>query len=545
MIEMPLNQLPATVDRASIELKFDAAKGKLTIDAAQLGGLVSYNIDRLHELDEVGVVGFKCFVATCGDRGIDNDFRDVNDWQFFKGAQKLGELGQPVLVHCENALICDELGEEAKREGRVTAHDYVASRPVFTEVEAIRRVLYLAKVAGCRLHVCHVSSPEGVEEVTRARQEGQDVTCESCPHYFVLDTDQFEEIGTLAKCSPPIRDLENQKGMWEKLFNGEIDCLVSDHSPCPPEMKAGNIMKAWGGIAGLQSCMDVMFDEAVQKRGMSLPMFGKLMATNAADIFGLQQKGRIAPGKDADFVFIQPNSSYVLTNDDLEYRHKVSPYVGRTIGARITKTILRGDVIYDIEQGFLLRRKVNLSLNISSNLAPAMPVLAAGILRLRCVYVQFCSQPRKPVIRISVVFLYFCNTVVVPPTLLSAFQLPQSSLLTLTQYAFLATALACFAQAFCGHRRAIMEGPGGLWWGTILTITLGEASRGTPINDIATSLAVGIALSGVLTMLIGFSGLGHRLARLFTPSVMVLFMLMLGAQLTTIFSKVCSGCRLA
>lgn len=81
-----------------------------------------------------------------------------------------------------------------------------------------------AKVAGCRLHVCHVSSPEGVEEVTRARQEGQDVTCESCPHYFVLDTDQFEEIGTLAKCSPPIRDLENQKGMWEKLFNGEIDC---------------------------------------------------------------------------------------------------------------------------------------------------------------------------------------------------------------------------------------------------------------------------------------------------------------------------------
>uniref|UniRef100_UPI0009B04862 amidohydrolase family protein n=1 Tax=Salmonella enterica TaxID=28901 RepID=UPI0009B04862 len=201
-------------------------------------------------------------------------------------------------------------------------------------------------------HVCHISSAEGVEEVTRARQEGQDVTCESCPHYFVLDTDQFEEIGTLAKCSPPIRDQENQKGMWEKLFNGEIDCLVSDHSPCPPEMKAGNIMQAWGGIAGLQNCMDVMFDEAVQKRGMSLPMFGKLMATNAADIFGLKHKGRIAPGKDADLVFIQPDSSYVLKNEDLEYRHKVSPYVGRTIGARITKTILRGDVIYDIEHGF-------------------------------------------------------------------------------------------------------------------------------------------------------------------------------------------------
>ncbi len=122
-------------------------------------------------------------------------------------------------------------------------------------MEAIRRVLYLAKVAGCRLHICHISSPEGVEEVN-ARQEGQDVTCESCITLYWIPISS--EIGTLAKCSPPIRDLENQKGMWEKLFNGEIDCLVSDHSPCPPEMKAGNIMEAWGGIAGLQNCMDVM-----------------------------------------------------------------------------------------------------------------------------------------------------------------------------------------------------------------------------------------------------------------------------------------------
>lgn len=135
------------------------------------------------------------------------------------------------------------------------------------------------------------------------------------------------------------------------------------------------------------------------------------------------------------------------------------------------------------------------------------------------------------------VFLYFATRLWFLLRYFLLFSCRKVACLPLTQYAFLATALACFAQAFCGHRRAIMEGPGGLWWGTILTITLGEASRGTPINDIATSLAVGIALSGVLTMLIGFSGLGHRLARLFTPSVMVLFMLMLGAQLTTIFFK--------
>ncbi len=134
-------------------------------------------------------------------------------------------------------------------------------------------------------------------------------------------------------------------------------------------------------------------------------------------------------------------------------------------------------------------------------------------------------------------FFIFCNTVVVPPTLLSAFHLPADNLLMLTQYAFLTTALACLVQAFCGHRRAIMEGPTGLWWVAILTITLGEASRGTPLNDIASSLSVGIAISAMVTIFIGISGLGHRLARLFTPAVMVFFMLLLGAQLTSIFFK--------
>lgn len=355
MIEMPLNQLPATVDRESIEIKFSAAEGKLTIDAAQFGGLVSYNLDRLHELDEVGVVAYKCFVATCGDRSISNDFRNVNDYEYFKGLQTLAKLDHLLAIHAENALICDGLGEETKEAGKLTAHDYVASRPVFTEVEAIRRVLYLAKVVDCRVHICHVSSPEGVAEVTRARREGQRVTCETCPHYLVLDTDQFAEIGTLAKCSPPIRDAQNQEGMWQKLFDGEIDCVVSDHSPCPPDMKEGDMMQAWGGIAGLQNCVDMMFDEAVQKRGMPLPAFAKLISTNAADIFGLKHKGRIAIGKDADLVFIQPNSSYTLAAEDLEYRHKVSPYVGRKINARVAKTLLRGQVIYDIKAGFAVR----------------------------------------------------------------------------------------------------------------------------------------------------------------------------------------------
>lgn len=134
-------------------------------------------------------------------------------------------------------------------------------------------------------------------------------------------------------------------------------------------------------------------------------------------------------------------------------------------------------------------------------------------------------------------FFIFCNTVVVPPTLQSAFQLPADALLTLTQYAFISTGIACLVQAAFGHRRAILEGPTGLWWGTILTVTVAESARGTAIDSIATSLALGIALSGGVTVLLGVTGLGSLLAKCFTPAVMVVFMLLLGAQLTAIFFK--------
>ncbi|MBC1793051.1 allantoinase AllB [Listeria booriae] len=350
-IEMPLNQLPATIDRESLQLKFDAAKGKLSVDVALFGGLVPHNLDRLHELNEDGVAAYKCFLATCGFDGVDNDFRNVDDYSFFAGMQKIAKMNKILAIHAENALICDELGKVAQAEGKTSAKDYVASRPVFTEVEAVRRAIYLAKIAGCQIHICHLSTPEGVEEVTRARNEGQKVTCESCTHYFAIDEEQFETIGTTAKCAPPLRDKANQERLWEKLFAGEIDFITSDHSPCPPDMKIGNAFTAWGGIAGLQNNVDIMFDEAVQKRGMTLTQFAKLIASNPADLYQLNNKGHIAIGKDADFALIQPNAPYTLAAEDLEYRHKVSPYIGRTIGAQVVTTILRGSVIYDKENG--------------------------------------------------------------------------------------------------------------------------------------------------------------------------------------------------
>ncbi|TCV98972.1 amidohydrolase family protein [Biostraticola tofi] len=168
--------------------------------------------------------------------------------------------------------------------------------------------------------------------------------------YFV--TDELDEIGPLAKCSPPIRDKKAQDGLWRHVLAGNINVITTDYSPCPATLKnKNNAFDAWGGIAGLQNDVDIFFDESVQKRGMPLTQFSRLIAINPADRFALHTKGRIAIGKDADFTFILPNSPYTLRAEELEYRDKISAYVGRKIGARIVRAILLGETIYSLENG--------------------------------------------------------------------------------------------------------------------------------------------------------------------------------------------------
>lgn len=217
-MEMPLNQVPATVDGKSLQIKYDAGKNKLTSDVGSFGGLVPFNLEHgIEELNDGGVAAYKCFMATCGDRSIDGDFMNVDDYSLYEGMKHIAKTGKVLAIHAENAAITDKLGELAYKNGETTLAAYVATRPVFTEVEPIKRAILFAKETGCRIHICHVACPEGVDEITKARNEGVDVTCETCTHYLYFDTSELDAIGPVVKCSPPIRDKENQNGMWEKV----------------------------------------------------------------------------------------------------------------------------------------------------------------------------------------------------------------------------------------------------------------------------------------------------------------------------------------
>ncbi|MBU8877382.1 allantoinase AllB [Bacillus sp. FJAT-29790] len=354
-VDMPLNALPATVDRESLRSKLEAAKGKNYVDYAFYGGLVPRNLDNLEELSEEGVVAYKCFMSTCGT-DIPNDFKNVDDYTLYAGMEKLAKLGHILSIHAENAIITDRLGEEMVKLGKLTATDYVASRPVFTEVDAVKRALYIARETGCKLHFVHISTAEAVDVIIKARNEGQDVTLESCPHYFTITTAQFEKIGPVAKCSPPLRSEEEQEKLWSKLIDGKIDMLTSDHSPCPPDMKyseTNNIFEVWGGISGCQNNVDLMFDEAVLKRNVPVTDFVRMIATNPAKRFNIRNKGEIAVSKDADIILVDASQAYVVKEEDLYYRHQHSPYIGRKINCRVTKTFVRGNLVFELNQGIV------------------------------------------------------------------------------------------------------------------------------------------------------------------------------------------------
>lgn len=352
-MEMPLNQVPATVDSESFDKKVDAGSGKLSVDVYSYGGLVPFNLDGgIQELDDKGVVAYKAFVSTCGDRSIDGDFMNVDDYSLYEGMKQIAKTGKVLTIHAENASITDKLGEIAYKNGEKSLAAYVDSRPVFTEVEPIQRIILFAKETGCRIHIAHLACAEGIDLVKQAQEEGVDITCETCTHYLYFHKEELDDIGPVVKCSPPIREKSRQPGMWERVMDGRVSMVVSDHSPCTPDLKdTDNAFEAWGGISGIQSNVDMFFDEAVQKRNMPLKTFADLIATNVAKRFDLKDKGSIEVGKDADFVFIKPNSPHTLKVEDLEYRNKISPYLDREYGAQVAKTILRGEEIYSLENG--------------------------------------------------------------------------------------------------------------------------------------------------------------------------------------------------
>jgi allantoinase len=187
-----------------------------------------------------------------------------------------------------------------------------------------------------------------VARIAQARAQGVDVTCETCPHYLLLTEDDLERLGPLAKCAPPLRGREDQQSLWTALMNEQVDMVCSDHSPCSPELKdAGSFFVAWGGITGAQTTLALMLTDGHLERNLSLPAVAYVTAQSPAQRFALRGKGRIEPGADADLALVRLDTESTLQRTDLRYRHPISAWTGRRLRARVERTILRGETVFD------------------------------------------------------------------------------------------------------------------------------------------------------------------------------------------------------
>ncbi len=340
--DMPLNSDPPLLGAADFEAKRRAAEASSHTDFALWGGLTPDNVEHLPELASLGVVGFKAFMA---DSGVP-EFRAADDLTLYRGMVLATSLGLPVAVHAESEPLTSALTRHLRDSGGRLPRDYLASRPIVAEAEAVARALFFAQETGCDLHLVHLSSARAVALVTEARLRGVRTSCETCPHYLHFTDENLERLGAVLKCAPPPRNDDERHALWQALLRGEIDLVASDHSPSDPELKEReDFFEVWGGISGVQSSLNVLLSHRAEQ-GLPLQKVAALTAANPAERFRLPHKGRLEPGYDADLCLVDLGATFKLQKKDLFYKHKLSPYLGEIFTGRVVRTLLRGRTIF-------------------------------------------------------------------------------------------------------------------------------------------------------------------------------------------------------
>ena len=336
IIDMPLNSIPPTIDVDALAMKRAAAQGQCYVDVGFWGGAVPSNLGRLRPLYDAGVFGFKCFLL---HSGVD-EFPALDGAGMRAALTELADFDGLLIVHAEDAHTI----EAAPKPDGTRYADFLASRPRSAEQIAIAAVIAGVRETGARAHVLHLADADALDLLTAARSAGNRVSVETCPHYLSFTAEEIHDGATEFKCCPPIREAENRERLWGGLRSGDIDCIVSDHSPSTPALKrqdTGDFGAAWGGISSLQLALPAVWTGA-RERGLSLADVVGWMAEAPAALAGLSRKGRIALGYDADFAVFAPEETFVVDPAQLQHRHSLTPYAGRRLSGIVAQSWLRG-----------------------------------------------------------------------------------------------------------------------------------------------------------------------------------------------------------
>ncbi|KAJ5353492.1 hypothetical protein N7541_006056 [Penicillium brevicompactum] len=377
VVDMPLNAIPPTTTVANLKEKVAAAEGQCWVDVGFFGGVIPGNSHELKALVHEGVRGFKGFLI---DSGVD-EFPAINAEDIKKAMAELADEPTTLMFHAEK-----EPHEESPLPiGPVDNYStYLESRPSTYETDAIAEVLSLSHLAPkLALHIVHLSAMEAIPMLREARAQGVPITAETCFHYLSLAAEQICDGDTRYKCSPPIRSQDNQDALWAELAryqdDGVIQTVVSDHSPCTPDLKLlpshippytyaqshnGSFLTAWGGVSSVGMGLPILWTEFSRRNGRSfapedentdraLQDIVQLCCMNTAAQVGLEkQKGDLAVGMDADICVFDDTAEWVVEPSTILFRNKVSPYQGQKLRGVVRETWLRGKRIFTRAAGF-------------------------------------------------------------------------------------------------------------------------------------------------------------------------------------------------
>ncbi|KAL6427570.1 hypothetical protein ACFW04_008806 [Cataglyphis niger] len=354
--DMPLNSIPPTTTLDNLKVKAAEAQAKIFVDVAFWGGVIPGNQHELRSLVDAGVVGFKCFLCPSG---VD-EFPHVSVDDVEKTLMELLPTKTVLAFHAEyeqnertNSLIDDP-----------NLYDtFLHSRPDHMEVDAVKLICDWCTKYNYRCHIVHLSSAECLALINDAKARGAPLTVETCYHYLVLAAEDIPESSTEFKCCPPIRRKNNREQLWQGIKSGTLDMIVSDHSPCVPELKIrGNFLTAWGGISSLQFGLSLMWT-AARTRDMSLSEISKLLSSQPARLCGLDdRKGNLSEGMDADFVIWDPEETIKIETSNIYHKNKLTPYKGKILFGKVIATVLRGQFIF--REGKIVEKSMgNLLLN--------------------------------------------------------------------------------------------------------------------------------------------------------------------------------------
>ena len=340
VLDMPNNE-PVTMSLETLRNRMAIAERKVLVNV----GFYSEFPKKLAEAKDIiseGAVGFKLFMG-CQIGGLNID----DDQALHDGFKEVAEVNVPLAVHAEDKALLTKNEGKLKQAKKCNTAAFQEAHSETVELKAIERLLKISAQTDVRLHFCHVSTEEGLNAIIEAKKSGRKVTCEVTPNHLLLSTADLEHYGQLLIMAPPLRSKNHIEALWKGLEAGWIDALGSDHAPhALSEKSASSVWNVKVGVPCLETTLPLILT-LVKKNRLSLAQAVQLLGEKPAEIYGLNDRGRLEQGKNADLTVVDFNRKFKIEASKFKSKAKYSPYDGWEVQGKPVKTFVNGLLVFD------------------------------------------------------------------------------------------------------------------------------------------------------------------------------------------------------